>query len=209
MEEKQYQIDKRPQRVPCCGSVHERCRVLIVGGMGELDFLNDLETGPESPRVVYAIIESPKGTENKYEWDAKKKAIVLDRVLYSAVHFPGDYGFLPRTLDEDGDPLDILVLVTSPTFPGCIMSARPVGLLRMLDGEKRDDKVLAVPTGDPRYADYSDLSDLPEHILKEIAYLFETYKALEGKQVRVLGWEGAESARHVIEHCQQLYRQKQ
>jgi inorganic pyrophosphatase len=177
--------------------------------MGELDFLNDIETGPQPPNVVYAVIESPKGTENKYEYDVGKKAIVLDRVLYSAVHFPGDYGFLPRTLDEDGDPLDILVLVTSPTFPGCILTAKPVGLLRMLDNYKRDDKVLAVPTGDPRYAGYSDLKDLPEHILKEIAYLFETYKVLEGKQVRALGWENAESAKEVIKHCQELYKQSQ
>lgn len=172
-----------------------------------MDFLRDLETGPESPDIVYAVIESPKGTENKYEYDVKKKAIVLDRVLYSAVHFPGDYGFLPRTLDEDGDPLDILVLVTSPTFPGCILTARPVGLLRMLDGTKRDDKILAVPTSDPRYAESRDLNNLPEHILKEIAYLFETYKVLEGKEVKILGWENAQAAKEVIKHCQKLYLQ--
>ena len=171
-----------------------------------MDFLRDLETGPDPPNVVYAVIESPKGTENKYEYDVKKKAIVLDRVLYSAVHFPGDYGFIPRTLDEDGDPLDILVLVTSPTFPGCIMSARPLGLLRMLDGKKRDDKILAVPIGDPRYAEYRDLGNLPEHILKEIAYLFETYKFLEGKQVEILGWDNSEAAKKIIVHCQELYR---
>jgi len=170
-----------------------------------LDFLRELETGPRSPDVVYVVVESPKGTENKYEYDVEKKAIVLDRVLYSAVHFPGDYGFLPRTLDEDGDPLDILVLVSSATFPGCVMTARPVGLLRMLDGTKRDDKVLAVPTGDPRYAEYNDLEDLPEHILKEIAYLFETYKVLEGKKVRILGWENCASAKATIRHCQELY----
>ena len=174
-----------------------------------MDFLNDLETGPEPPAVVYAVIESPKGTENKYEYDVKKKSIVLDRVLYSAVHFPGDYGFLPRTLDEDGDPLDILVLVTSPTFPGCIVSAKPVGLLRMVDSNNRDDKILAVPTGDPRYAGYHDLGDLPEHLLKEIAYLFDTYKVLEGKHVKVLGWENADAAKQVINHCQELYRQGQ
>jgi inorganic pyrophosphatase len=173
-----------------------------------LDFLRDLETGPKPPDMVYAVVESPKGTENKYEYDVAKKAIVLDRVLYSAVHFPGDYGFLPRTLDEDGDPLDILVLVSNPTFPGCIMIARPVGLLQMLDGKKRDDKILAVPTGDPRYAGYHDLDDLPEHILKEIAYLFETYKVLEGKKVRILGWKNAASAKAVIKHCQELYQSK-
>jgi inorganic pyrophosphatase len=156
--------------------------------------------------VVYVVVESPKGTENKYEYDVLKKAIVLDRVLYSAVHFPGDYGFLPRTLDEDGDPLDILVLVSNPTFPGCIMNARPVGLLQMLDGAKRDDKILAVPTGDPRYDEYHDLDDLPEHILKEIAYLFETYKVLEGKKVTIIGWENAESAKAIIKHCQELYQ---
>ena len=174
--------------------------------MLKLDFLRDLETGPKAPDVVYAIVESPKGTENKYEYDVEKKAIVLDRVLYSAVHFPGDYGFLPRTLDEDGDPLDILVLVSNPTFPGCIMTARPVGLLQMLDGDKRDDKILAVPTGDPRYSEYHDLDDLPEHILKEIAYLFETYKVLEGKKVRIIGWENAASAKAIIKHCQELYQ---
>jgi inorganic pyrophosphatase len=173
-----------------------------------MDYWRDLETGPKPPEIVYAVTESPKGTENKYEYDVEKKAIVLDRVLYSAVHFPGDYGFIPRTLDEDGDPLDILVLVTNPTFPGCIVSARPVGLLRMLDGKRRDDKVLAVPKGDPRYADYDDLDDLPDHILKEIAYLFETYKVLEGKTVKILGWHKRRGAMAVIEQCQELYRKK-
>jgi inorganic pyrophosphatase len=173
-----------------------------------MDYWRELETGPSPPDTVYAVVESPKGSENKYEYDVAKKAIVLDRVLYSAVHFPGDYGFLPRTLDEDGDPLDILVLVTTPTFPGCIMKARPVGLLRMLDGQKRDDKILAVPTEDPRYAESKDLDDLPEHILKEIAYLFETYKVLEGKSVKILGWEGAAAAKSVITQCQRLYVEK-
>jgi inorganic pyrophosphatase len=173
-----------------------------------MDYWRELETGPSPPDIVFAVVESPKGSENKYEYDVAKKAIVLDRVLYSAVHFPGDYGFLPRTLDEDGDPLDILVLVTTPTFPGCIMKARPVGLLRMLDGEKRDDKILAVPTEDPRYAEYKDLNDLPEHILKEIAYLFETYKVLEGKTVKILGWEGAGAAKSVVVQCQKLYTER-
>ena len=170
-----------------------------------MDYWRDLETGPNPPEIVYAVIENPKGTENKYEYDVKKKAIVLDRVLYSSVHYPGDYGFMPRTLDEDGDPLDVLVLVTNPTFPGCIMTARPIGLLRMLDGGKQDDKILAVPTGDPRYAEYHDLEDLPEHTLKEIAYLFETYKFLEGKDVKIIGWNKAKTAKTVIEHSQSLY----
>lgn len=172
-----------------------------------VDYLHDLETGPKPPDLVYAVIESPKGTENKYEYDVKKKTIVLDRVLYSAVHFPGDYGFLPRTFDEDGDPLDILVLVTNPTFPGCVLTARPIALLRMLDGGKRDDKIIAVPSGDPRYTEYVDIGNLPQHNLKEIAYLFETYKVLEGKQVEVLGWDGAKAAKEIVAKCQNLYRE--
>jgi inorganic pyrophosphatase len=170
-----------------------------------MDYWKDLETGPESPEVLYGVIESPKGTENKYEYDVEKKAIVLDRVLYSAVHYPGDYGFIPRTMDEDGDPLDVLVLVTSPTFPGCIITIRPLGLLHMLDAGTIDDKILAVPTDDPRYDSYCGLEDIPKHILKEIAYLFETYKVLEGKEVQVLGWEGAEAAKRTVIRCQGLY----
>lgn len=173
-----------------------------------MDYWRDLETGPKPPEIIYAVIENPKGTENKYEYDVKKKAIVLDRVLYSAVHYPGDYGFIPRTYDEDGDPLDVMVLVTNPTFPGCVMAARPIGLLHMLDGDKKDDKILAVPTSDPRYEEYHDLEDVPQHILAEIAYLFETYKVLEGKHVKVLGWEKAEKAKAVIRRCQELYRKK-
>ena len=170
-----------------------------------MDYLRDLESGPTPPEIVYAVVESPKGTANKYEYDVNKNAIVLDRVLYSAVHFPGDYGFIPRTLDEDGDPLDILVLVTNPTFPGCIVPARPVGLLKMLDREKRDDKILAVPTCDPRQKEYNDLQDLPEHTLKEIAYLFQTYKVLEGKQVEILGWDSANAAKTIIEKCRSAF----
>jgi inorganic pyrophosphatase len=171
-----------------------------------MDYWRDLETGPQPPEIVYAVVESPKGTENKYEYDVKKKAIVLDRVLYSAVHFPGDYGFIPRTTDDDGDPLDVLVLVTNPTFPGCIMVVRPIGLLRMLDAGKRDDKILAVPTGDPRYEEYHDLGDVPQHILKEIAYLFETYKVLEGRSVKILGWDASKAAKEIITSCQALYK---
>jgi len=174
-----------------------------------MDYLRDIETGPKPPDIVYAVIESPKGTENKYEYDVVKKAIVLDRVLYSAVHFPGDYGFIPRTVDEDGDPLDILVLVTNPTFPGCILSTRPVGLLRMLDGDKQDDKILAVPTTDPRFNDYHNIDDIPDHGLKEIAYLFETYKGLEGKQVKILGWSNAEEAKAMITRCQKSFRESE
>jgi len=171
-----------------------------------IDYWRDLETGSNPPDLIYAVIETAKGKENKYEYDARKKAIMLDRVLYSAMHYPGDYGFIPRTLDEDGDPLDILVLVSSPTFPGCIMTVRPVGLLKMLDGGKEDDKILAVPENDPRYKSYHDIASLPQHILQEIAYMFETYKVLEGKVTKVLGWSDVEAAKRTIVRCQQTYK---
>lgn len=172
------------------------------------DKWRDLESGPNPPEVIYVVIENPKGTKNKYEYDIQKQTIVLDRVLYSAAYYPGDYGFIPRTYDEDGDPLDVIVLMTHPTFPGCVMQARPIGLLKLLDTGKRDDKILAVPTGDPRYEEYKDITDVPQHILTEIAYLFKTYKDLEGMEVEVLGWEGTEAAKRAIVHAQELFQQK-
>ena len=174
-----------------------------------VDFWRDLEIGPNPPNLIYAVIETPKGKENKYEYDLDKRTIVLDRVLYSAMHYPGDYGFIPRTLDEDGEPLDVLVLVSSPTFPGCIMTARPIGLLKMLDGGKEDDKILAVPENDPRYKTYHDITSLPQHILQEITHMFESYKVLEGKETKILGWANAEAAKQTITRCERTYRNKQ
>jgi inorganic pyrophosphatase len=111
-----------------------------------INYWRELAVGPNAPEELYAVVECPKGTENKYQFDTSKSAMILDRVLYSAVHYPGDYGFIPRTLDDDGDPLDVLVLVTNATFPGCIIAVRPIGILRMRDETCRDDKVLARPT---------------------------------------------------------------
>lgn len=173
------------------------------------DKWRDLKTGPDSPRVVNAVIENPRRSKNKYEYDVDKGEIVLDRVLHTAVHYPGDYGFLPRTYDEDGDPTDILVLVTNPTFPGCIMEARPLGLLQMLDTGQRDDKILGVPLNDPRYEGYRDIDDVPTHILEEISHMFEVYKALEGeKVVETQGWSGRETAKEAIVEAQKSYTEK-
>ena len=174
------------------------------------DKWRDLETGPDSPRIVNAVIENPRRTENKYEYDVEKGEIVLDRVLHTAVHYPGDYGFLPRTFDEDGDPTDILVLVTNPTFPGCIMEARPIGILEMLDAGKRDDKILAVPLKDPRYQGYKDIDDVPDHNLDEISHMFEVYKEFEKgeKAVETLGCYGKVEAKRSIMEGQETYREK-
>ena len=122
----------------------------------------------------------------------------LDRVLYSAVHYPGDYGLIPRTLHEDGDPLDVLVLVKEQTFSGCLIDVRPIGVLRMNDRGEPDDKILAVALRDPYYEEFFDIADIPQHVLKEVEYFFSTYKDLEGKRVQIRGWEKSDVAMRVI-----------
>jgi inorganic pyrophosphatase len=149
--------------------------------------------------TVEAIIEIPRGSRNKYEMDHETGEIRLDRVLYSSVHYPTDYGFLPGTLAEDGDPLDILVLVEEPTFPGCRVAVRPIGVLRMSDQKGRDEKILAVPVGDPRFEQVQTLSDLSPHWLREIETFFGTYKLLEELPTEIDGWDGREAAWEVID----------
>ena len=163
----------------------------------------------DSNATVLAFIEIPRGSRNKYEYDEATGAFRLDRVLYSSVHYPTDYGFIPDTLAEDGDHLDILVLVQEPTFPGCLIDARPIGGLDMADEKGSDFKVLAVPVGDPRYAHVSTLEDLGEHWLREIETFFATYKLLEPKQTEVLGWHGIEETRRVIDRCRRRFLEAQ
>ncbi|MDQ2053413.1 MULTISPECIES: inorganic diphosphatase [Halobellus] len=168
----------------------------------------DIETGPDAPDVVYAVVECLKGERNKYEYDKDVPGVVLDRVLHSNVHYPSDYGFLPQTYYDDEDPFDILVLVEDQTFPGCIIEARPVALMRMDDDGEKDDKVIAVPDEDPRYDDVQDVDDLTDQQKAEIAEFFETYKNLEeGKQTETLGWEDAAAAKDAIEHAMDLYEE--
>jgi len=158
----------------------------------------DLPPGKHPPEEVTALIEIPSGSRNKYELDKDSGLMRLDRVLYSAVHYPGDYGFIPRTLHEDGDPCDILVLVNEPTFPGCQIDARPIGVLMMRDRGEPDDKILAVPSNDPYYGEYFDIADIPQHYLKEVEHFFHIYKDLEGRRVQTVGWEKSEKAMRVI-----------
>jgi inorganic pyrophosphatase len=155
--------------------------------------------------TVDAFIEIPRGSRNKYEYDHVAGVFRLDRVLYSSVHYPTDYGFIPDTLGEDDDPLDILVVVHEPTFPGCIVEARPLGGLDMSDEKGSDFKVLAVPVGDPRYAHVTHLGELGDSWLREIETFFATYKLLEPKQTEVLGWHDAEEAWAVIERCRKRH----
>lgn len=167
---------------------------------------HDLEPGSRVPDEMAVVVEIPRGSRNKYELDKQSGLFRLDRVLYSAVHYPGDYGFFPRTLAEDHDPLDALVMVTVPTFPGCVVDVRPIGLFRMSDRGEMDEKVLCVPTFDPLYRDHRDIADVPAHFLLEVEHFFSIYKDLEGGRVQTLGWEDGESARSTIVEAIARYR---
>ena len=169
---------------------------------------HDLSAGPNPPDVIYAVIEVPKGSRNKYEYSKRAGVIKLDRVLYSSLHYPGDYGFIPRSYFEDGDPLDILVMVNEPTFPGCVIEARPVGVFKMIDKGEPDYKILAVPATDPHFRDYHQLEDIPHHFPREITHFFMTYKQLEGVEVQNQGWDGAEAAKKTVLSSLQLYQEK-
>lgn len=168
----------------------------------------ELRPGPRVPDVVYAIVEIPKGSRNKYEYTKQDGLIKLDRVLYSSLHYPGDYGLIPRTFCEDGDPLDILVMINEPTFPGCIIEARPIGVFHMLDQGVADDKILAVPATDPLFIGYDDIADIPQHFLREVAHFFEVYKDLEGTRTSPGSWEGAKVAKAEIKEAIALYEQR-
>ncbi|HAZ27461.1 TPA: inorganic pyrophosphatase [Candidatus Acetothermia bacterium] len=147
---------------------------------------------------ITALVEVPKGSRNKYEYDEASGQLRLDRVLYSPLHYPADYGFILGTLAEDGDHLDVLIVTHEPSFPGCIVPVRPVGVLDMRDEKGRDQKVLAVPTVDPRFREVADIADLPRHFLAEIEHFFKVYKALEEKDTEIYGWSGAEEARRIL-----------
>jgi inorganic pyrophosphatase len=157
-----------------------------------------IPAGAHIPDVVNAIIEIPKGRRTKFELDKKTGLMRLDRYLYSSSHYPGDYGFIPQTLAEDGDPLDILVMVNEPTFSGCLIAARVVGFFRMKDRGAYDYKVLGVPETDPLFAEFRDLDNVPKHFLREVEHFFATYKQLEGVHIETEGWAPAEAAWHEV-----------
>ncbi|CAN1212787.1 inorganic diphosphatase [Tumidithrix helvetica PCC 7403] len=160
----------------------------------------DLSRIPAQPKpgILNVLIEIPAGSKNKYEFDKDLNAFALDRVLYSSVQYPYDYGFVPNTLGDDGDPLDGMVIMDQPTFPGCVIPARPIGMLIMIDGGDRDEKILCVPDKDPRYANVKTLSDISQHRLDEIAEFFRSYKNLEKKVTEIKGWEGVEAVNALV-----------
>jgi len=167
--------------------------------------LYHLDLGSDAPVIVTSVIEVPRGSANKYEYDPETGVFFLDRVLYSAMHYPGDYGFLPGTLAEAGDPVDVLVLTSYPSFPGMVMRARPLAYLEMSDEKGRDQKVLAVPVDDPRYDNNRHISSISPHRLREIEHFFDIYKALEGKAVTVEDWHGIEETHAMIRASREAY----
>ena len=171
-----------------------------------MNLLHDIAPGAKDEMNV--IIEIPRGSQNKYEIDKETGIIALDRVLHTAQAYPFDYGFVPQTLWDDGDALDVVLLTTNPLLPGILVHARPVAILPMVDGGEADEKVIAVPADDPRFADIKDLGDLNKHTLREIAHFFETYKKLQNKEVSLGEYQGREAAEAAFERATALYKEK-
>ena len=174
-----------------------------------MNLWHDVRPGRMKPEDFLAVIEIEKGSKNKYELDTDTGALRLDRILYTSTHYPANYGFIPRTCAEDGDPLDVLVLCSEPIRPMSLVRVYPVGCIAALDNDKRDDKILAIPFGDPVYNSYHDLDDLPEHIHQEIQHFFSVYKNLEpDKKMVVEDVQSREDALEVIQKAFDAYLDK-
>lgn len=174
-------------------------------------FWPDIESGPEGefPEVVHVIVEISKGSKEKYEVDKKSGVLFLDRDLFGSMVYPGDYGMVPKTLCDDGDPVDVLVLVSRPHHPGIVIPSRPVALMQMKDEKGKDDKVLCVPADevDPAFKNIRDQEDVPDYVLAEIKNFFEHYKDLEsGKWVEIKEWQGKEAAEELLRTSKEQYR---
>ena len=160
------------------------------------------------PKKVNAIIEIPRGSENKYEIDKETGLLKLDRPLFSSVHYPGDYGYIPKTLWDDGDPIDILVMTSHPVYPLTLAKVRILGILDMFDGKESDAKIIGVYDTDPRYAEYHDIADVRKHKIKEIVHFFESYKDLQNKKVTIKKLRGKEAAMKAITRSKKMYEDK-
>ncbi len=167
------------------------------------------EIEPGTAEKINVIIEINKGSKNKYEIDKKTGLIMLDRAMYTTQDYPFDYGFVPQTLWDDGDPLDVLVLTTNPLFPGVLVKVRPVAVVNMVDDGESDAKIIAVPIKDPRWDDVKDIGDINKHTLKEIEHFYKTYKNLQDKVVEINGIDGADKAKEAFEKAIQSYKNSQ
>ena len=169
---------------------------------------HDVPTNKKSPEIVNSIIEIPKNSQLKYELDKKTGLLKLDRYLYSAVHYCGDYGFIPRTLAEDNDPLDILVISNLPTYPLTLCEIKILGMIKIKDAKDEDDKIIGVHASDPRYSQWNSLKEVPKHFIKEIKEFFKTYKKLQKKKVRVQDIYGRREAYKMINKSIEAYDKK-
>lgn len=173
-----------------------------------MNLWHEVSLGDKAPKEFNIIIEIPRGSANKYEVDKATGLIKLDRVSYSAMYYPMDYGFAPQTYWYDEDPLDVLMMSTHPLFPGILVAVRAIGGFKMIDDGDQDDKIIAVPVDDPRFKNYQDLEDIQPHVKDELKHFFETYKELQNKEVRVHEFYGCEEAIKAVETSMALYKEK-
>ena len=184
--------------------------MLLISKMTNPNLFHQLPPGPHPPKKIYCFVEIPKGGSNKYEYNIETGAFYLDRVLYEAIFYPTEYGFIPQTWSvEDQDALDIMVLSTQPTFPGCLITAQPIGVLKMIDSGEKDYKIIAVPCSDPRLNHIKNLSGVNPHFKKEVESFWTTYAQLEPqKKIKILGWSGVNKACEIIESAIEAYKEK-
>lgn len=168
---------------------------------------HDLQIGDNSPNIVNAVIEIPQGSRAKYELEKESGLLKLDRVLFSSVHYPANYGFLPKTLCDDNDPLDILVLSQINIQPLCMVEAKVIGVMHMVDEDEIDDKIISVAANDPSVNHFNDIEELPKHLINEMQNFFEEYKKLENKKVQVKEFQNAEKAKEIVEESLKIYKQ--
>ncbi|EKE16036.1 MAG: hypothetical protein ACD_11C00054G0026 [uncultured bacterium] len=173
-----------------------------------MNLWHEISVGEKNPEIVNVVIEIPKGSKNKYEIDKETGLIKLDRAMKTSQDYPFDYGFIPRTLWDDNDALDVVVLTTYPLATGILVEARPVGLMKMIDGGEGDDKLITVPASDPRWDNVKDLKDINSYTLKEIKHFFETYKTIEGKVVEIKGFQNRDKALAAVKKGMKLYNSK-
>ncbi len=170
--------------------------------------IDDISMERITPEDFVALIEIPKGGKNKYELDKETGYMILDRVLYTSTHYPANYGLIPRTLAEDGDHLDVLVLCSQKIETNCLVRCYPIGMIRMVDQNYLDEKIIAIPFGDPAYREYGDVEDLPAHIRDEMVHFFKVYKELEGKKTAVQSITGKREAVEKIKECIEVFKNK-
>lgn len=173
-----------------------------------MNIWHDIEKSRVTPHVFEALIEIPKGCKTKYELDKSTGILRMDRVLYTSTVYPANYGFIPRTYAEDGDPLDVLVLCSDSIYPMTLVTCNPIGVIKMIDNGESDEKIIAVPIGDPTYKGYNDIRELPKHIFDEMMHFFSVYKMLENKVTDVREIFGPDEALKLIEKCIKIYEEK-